>query len=212
MSYDEALDLLTIACPRDMAIHGESIERNLKRMKAKKFEHKFFIEDFARPQLIRKPGKSIFLHGPSNTGKTHFACAHFENPLLVCDIDQLKHFRPEYHDGLVFDDMSFLHVPPEKVIHLVDQEFPRTIRCRHTNAEIPANTPKIFTHNMPNPFFSTEGPLAATPFQQVAINRRIESYNVPLPLYAKKQPMQPEMHVDELRANEVQEVYHCDGQ
>lgn len=171
-----------------MAIHGESIERNLKRIKRQKFQHKFFIEDFNRPQLIRTPGKSIFLHGPSSTGKTYFACAHFANPLLVSDMDQLKEFKPGFHDGLVFDDMSFLHIPPEKVIHLVDQDFERAIRCRHTNAVIPANTPKIFTHNDPNPFYSMEGSMKATEFQKVAIDRRIDRYNVPLPLYGQFVP------------------------
>lgn len=190
MDYDEALRILSVAVPRDLVIHGDAVERSLRRMKKKKFEHKFFIEDFNRPALIRKKGKSICLTGPSCTGKTAFAMAHFNNPMLVCDIDQLKDFRPGWHDGLVFDDMSFHHVPPEKVIYLVDQDYERTIRCRHSNAVIPANTPKIFTHNTENPFYRLDGPMAATDLQAAAIDRRLEYYRVPLPLYGTFVPPQ----------------------
>lgn len=183
VSYSDAMGIIMEGAPRDMAIHGESIARNLAHIKEVPYQHKYFMEDFLRLELPNPPGRSIFLHGPSNTGKTHFACAHFQNPMLVSDIDQLKRFNPKKHDGLVFDDMSFHHIPPEKVIHLVDQEFPREIRCRHANASIPANTPKIFTHNSSNPFFSLSGSFPPTLEQQRAINRRLECWNVPCPLY-----------------------------
>jgi len=183
--YSEAMAMIMDGAPRDMAIHGESIARNLAAIKEVPYQHKYFIEDFLRPELPKPPGRSILLHGPSNTGKTHFACAHFQNPLLVSDIDQLKKFNPKKHDGLVFDDMSFHHIPPEKVIHLVDQEFQRAIRCRHVNASIPANTPKIFTHNTSNPFYNVSGIFPPSLEQQRAIDRRLECWNVPSPLYKR---------------------------
>jgi len=181
-TYEEACQLIREAAPRDYALHGESIERNLRRAKTPKFKHRYTMDDFLRGPLPLPAGKSLFLHGPSRVGKSHFALAHFKNPLLVSDMDDLKSFNPASHDGLVFDDMSFLHIPPEKVIHLVDRELSRSIRCRHTNALIPAGTPKIFTHNSKNPFYGTEGPMAATPEQQVAIAGRLDCYNVPASL------------------------------
>jgi len=188
VSFAQAMEILEKAAPRDMLIHGDSIERALRRKKKEKFVHKVFLEDFNRGPLIRKAGKSICLTGPSATGKTTFALAHFQNPMLVSDIDQLKEYRPGWHDGIVFDDMSFHHIPPEKVIYLVDQDYERTIRCRHTNAVIPAHTAKIFTHNVENPFYKLDGPMAATPLQAAAIDRRVEYYRVPLPLFGSFVP------------------------
>jgi len=219
VTYDDAVALIQQAAPRDWAIHGESIERNLVRAKTPKFKHKYFMEDFLKGPLPLPAGKSIFLHGPSRVGKTHYACAHFQNPLLVCDMDDLKSFKPTKHDGIVFDDMSFLHIPPEKVIHLVDQELTRTIRCRHSNATLPAFTPKIFTHNCSNPFFGIDGPMAATPEQGEAIANRLEAYRVPFPLF--KGAANPVMQLysmydghDIIRPSLVrtqERIYHCDG-
>jgi len=214
VSVEDALKLLRENCPRDMLIHGEAITRNMERIKAKKFEHKYFMEDFLRGPLIATPGKSIFIRGGSNLGKTHYACAHFQNPLLVCDIDDLKRFSVHLYDGIVFDDMSFTHIPPEKVIHLVDQEFTRTIRCRHSNAIIPAGVRKIFTHNNRNPFFDESGQFPPTAAQKIAIARRLDCYNVPLSLFRVSISSSVLVVSEALLDDDVNrsEVYHCDGQ
>jgi len=193
---------------RTYLVHGEAMRRNLDHYKRKKFVHRYLIDDFARGPLIRTAGKSIFLHGKSNTGKTYFAVAHFQNPLLVSDIDQLKRFDPAFHDGLVFDDMSFRHVPPEAVIHLVDQDFDRNIRCRHYNAFIPANTAKIFVHNDDNIFFDTNGKFPPSAEQKIAIARRLDCYRVLWPLF-KVNPTA--LETSSILDKEV-DVYHCDGQ
>lgn len=94
--------------------------------------------------------RTIILHGESGCGKTMWALAQFESALLVTHIDQLRSFDPNLHDGIVFDDMSFLHCPMEFGIHLLDWDLPRQIHCRYAAATIPANTRKIFTTNVPD--------------------------------------------------------------
>lgn len=89
---------------------------------------------------------SHVIWGPPGVGKTQFALAHFHHPLFVSHLDELKKF--DGHDGIVFDDMAFLHMPREAQIHLVDIEQPRSIHLRFENAVIPANTKKIFTTNI----------------------------------------------------------------
>jgi hypothetical protein len=89
----------------------------------------------------------LFLSGPSGCGKTQWAAHQFDNPLFIRQLDQLKEFKPGYHDGIIFDDMSFNHMPLESCIHLLDWDMPSAIHCRHTNAFIPAKTRKIFTTN-----------------------------------------------------------------
>lgn len=161
---------------RDYCMHGEAIERNLKKAKIMPFQHKYSIESFNRPAFATQ--KTLLFAGPSSIGKTHFAAAHFKNPLVCSHIDKLKTLNPD-HDGIVFDDMSFKHWPIEAVIHLVDQEFEREINVRYGTTHIPANTPKIFTHNTSNPFYNDE----ANEEQKAAIERRIQRVNILNNLY-----------------------------
>lgn len=92
--------------------------------------------------------KSVVLWGDSQIGKTQFALAHFEHPLMVSHIDKLATFDPRMHDGIVFDDMSFGHTPRSAQIHLVDINNSREIHVRYVYASIPAHTKKIFTTNV----------------------------------------------------------------
>ena len=123
--------------------------------------------------------KTTLIYGPSNLGKTHWACAHFKNPLVVSHVDKLKQLSPD-HDGIVFDDMSFSHWPPSSVIHLVDTELERDINIRYGTVNIPANTKKIFTYNSDNPFYDCD---KISEEQRSAIERRISRIHVMNHLY-----------------------------
>jgi len=86
--------------------------------------------------------------GPTGCGKTSWACRVVPKPaLFVSHMDDLRAFRPGYHKGIVFDDMSFAHMPREAQIHLCDWLKPRSIHCRYGTSTIPAGTVKIFTAN-----------------------------------------------------------------
>jgi len=96
--------------------------------------------------------KSIVLVGWSGVGKTTWAkwfCQQNSvTPTLFCShIDTLKQFDGSKHKSIIFDDVSFKHYPVQTQIHLVDQENPRQIHCRHTTATIPPGITKIFTCN-----------------------------------------------------------------
>lgn len=111
-------------------------------------------------------------------GKTHYALAHFKNPLVVSHIDKLKQLSPD-HDGIVFDDMCFTHWPPSSIIHLVDTELERDINIRYGTVNIPAGTRKIFTYNSDNPFYKED----ISDEQKIAIERRIHRVHVLNVLY-----------------------------
>lgn len=172
----EGLEIIKRQRARDFCLHGESIERNLKRAKTPVFKHMY--TNFVRGCLPFN-GKSILLYGPTKLGKTHFGCYHFKAPFVVTHIDQLKTFSADY-DGIVFDDMSFRHWPVEAIIHLLDFEFERTINVRYGTVVIPAGTKKIFTHNNFNPFYKDED---VEEDQREAIERRIERVHVLNKLY-----------------------------
>lgn len=92
--------------------------------------------------------KSLIIYGESGVGKTNWAKWHMELPsLFVSHMDVLRDFDPSYHKSIIFDDVSFMHMPRETQIHIVDTFDPRAIHCRYKTANIPAKTPKVFTAN-----------------------------------------------------------------
>lgn len=173
----EGMDVIKKKQPRDYCLHGEAIERNLKRAKLEPFTHLY--TEFTRE--VVPLNKSLLIYGSSNTGKTHFACHHFKNPLVVSHIDKLKHLSPD-NDGIVFDDMSFKHWPVESVIHLLDAELSRDINVRYGTVTIPARVPKIFTHNHENPFYNED----ISDDQRAAIERRLTRCHVHNKLYTSQ--------------------------
>lgn len=117
-------------------------------------------------QGLHLANKTHVLIGPSGCGKSTWAKRVSPKPALwVNHLDDLKKLSNE-HKSIIFDDMSFTHLPRETQIYLVDQDDCRTIHCRHTNATIPAKMPKIFTANS-YPFVEDE-----------AIRRRVQVFNI----------------------------------
>lgn len=91
---------------------------------------------------------SACVGGNAGVGKTDYGLSHFKNPLIVSHIDKLKFFNPNFHDGIVFDDMSFIHFPLSAQKHLLDWSNDREINVKHDIVHIPKHTRKIFTYNI----------------------------------------------------------------
>ena len=94
--------------------------------------------------------QSAVVIGNPGIGKTQWALSHFNDgkgALLVTEMDDLLAYSEGEFDGIVFDDMSFKTLDVSKQKHLLDWDQERTIRCRYSDAVIPAHTKKIFTCN-----------------------------------------------------------------
>lgn len=92
--------------------------------------------------------KTVVLTGATGIGKTTWALTRAPKPtLLVSHMDQLKKFKPGIHKSIVFDDMSFHHLPVTGQIHLTDNEQARAIHVRYGIVTLPAGLTKIFTCN-----------------------------------------------------------------
>lgn len=91
--------------------------------------------------------RSIVLIGPSGAGKTIWAKHVAIKPaLFVTHSDGLRNLQPN-HRSIIFDDLSYLHVPREAQISITDRFEPRQIHVRYGTVSVPAGIQKIFTAN-----------------------------------------------------------------
>lgn len=133
---------------KTMILHHKGISIAFKKLsphlKKEVFTHP--IESFSF-QIVMDWSKTQILWGASGVGKTSYAVATLPKALIVSHMDDLLNFDEQIHEGIIFDDMSFNHLPRTSQIHLVDQDFQRSIHCRYMTATIPAHTKKILTTN-----------------------------------------------------------------
>lgn len=94
------------------------------------------------------PLKSTVIVGETGIGKTIFAKRRATKPsLFISHMDDLKAFDPRRHKSIIFDDMSFTHMPVTGQIHLVDLFEPRSIHVRYGTVKLPAGIERWFTCN-----------------------------------------------------------------
>lgn len=112
---------------------------------------------------------SIILWGEAGLGKTEFAKTILgEGYLMVSHMDDLRDYDPNFHSGILFDDMDFKHTPRHSQIHLIDWDNNRSIHARYRVARIPKHTKKIFTTN------ETNGNIFSDMHSDRAITRRLK--------------------------------------
>lgn len=101
-------------------------------------------------------GTNVVVHGEAGIGKSFWCKTFFPNPMFVSHLDDLKRFDPQFHGGILFDDMDFAHLPRVSQIHLADVTDDRSIHVRYGVAHIPAGTKKVFCTNKPDDVFSLD--------------------------------------------------------
>lgn len=177
----QASDILREQAPIDFFYKQSSIETQLKSMFPTPFKHLYTLNEYIKSPLIFTPGKKgmiYVLHGPTNTGKTGFACAHFKNPAIISmsnDVDQINRFT----DGLVIDDMLFRQYNASTLIHLCDSEYERHFNIKYSIAKIPPGMPKIFTCNSLEMWW----PERMDEATKDAVRSRVIFVEVPKPLF-----------------------------
>lgn len=114
-------------------------------------------------------GQSNIFWGLPGLGKTEYAKYLFPKNCFITHIDDLRSFSVDDHETIIFDDMSFTHLPREAQIHLVDSDNPRSIHVRYGTVRIPQGVTKIFTTNIcDGAIFTHDG----------AINRRLNIFHL----------------------------------
>lgn len=104
------------------------------------------IDCFKPWEEITEWDKMIIIIGDSGIGKTEFAKAHFQNPLIVSHMDDLAELNEDF-DGIIFDDMDFKHIPRTAQIHICDVSMTRSIHIRYGLATIPKKMKRVITCN-----------------------------------------------------------------
>lgn len=113
--------------------------------------------------------RATIFYGAAGIGKTEYAKHLLPKALFVSHLDDLGGFNEDY-EGIIFDDMSFVHLPRTSQIHLVDMENDRSIHIRYKTALIPAHTRKIFLTNEAGGFIFD--------LNDAAIRRRVEVFHL----------------------------------
>lgn len=109
-----------------------------------------FVGPGLREQAWDETMKSVVVSGPTGIGKTSW-CKHVapKPALFVGHLDALRQFVPMYHRSIIFDDVSFCHLPFQSQIHIADFDNVRQIHMRHRIQQIPPGVYKFFTINPP---------------------------------------------------------------
>lgn len=130
----------------------QGVYRYMEMARRKETVAEYKLEDFQSFSVLPPDFHSVIMWGEAGVGKTQFALAHFTDKpaLFVTHMDDLGKFDPEHHGGIVFDDMSFDHLPRGAQINILDWDQDRSIHIRYCTAHIPKHTRKIFTTNIQN--------------------------------------------------------------
>ena len=139
-----------LAGARVRSMHDVLLVQNAKRPAP--FDHNYKRDTFrALPvpeAYVSGTMGALHVFGAINLGKTEWALAQFDNPLLVTQRNDLLEFKPGWHDGIVIDkvlprDSFSLH----ECEALFDFMQPASIKCLYKVARIPKKTRKIIVTN-----------------------------------------------------------------
>lgn len=109
--------------------------------------------------------------GPANTGKTELAKALLApSPLLVTQLDDLKHWDEDLYTGILYDEADLSHLPRTAQIHHLSVTEPVSTYARFYNASLTANRKVVLTSN--------HHPREIMLFDEPAIRRRVQVVHV----------------------------------
>lgn len=180
-TVEEGLALLAEYHPRDYLLQRERLKANLEAHRSAStrpstrelLPMSAYGESIAERVRERWTTRAIVIIGATNLGKTSFAKRLGATPYLVSHMDQLKCI-PTATTHLIFDDMSFSHLPRSGVLHLMDLEEDRAIHVRYSTANLPSSMPRIFTTNEDDFLGYADKERVSSRRWDPAIERRIE--------------------------------------
>ena len=182
----EALDVLERERPKAYMKSRSAYEKSFRdismvsRGAIKRFDMSQYILPVGLEESLKaaiEGRKTIYLTGPSGTGKSQFIKTFLDDqgfrPLIINNVDSLSKFKENLYDSIVFDDCDISQLSKEKLIKLVDSDEQTTLEVRYMNVELPEGTPRILIHNK-----KLSEVLNKKIYPDKAIDRRIEVFEI----------------------------------
>lgn len=148
-SIDLALQQFAFMHPKEYAINFKRVRQNFRSMSKKKKTDHIYPFTGHLPTYDDSCLSLLILDTPGS-GKTEWAKSYVthvkkQSYLRCTHIDSLKKYDGE--DYIIWDDVSFSHLPRGTQIHICEVRNSRDIHCRHTVAAIPPGVKNIFCVN-----------------------------------------------------------------
>lgn len=131
---------------RDSIIHRPSILASLKSLAPPEpLKAALPLTNFSKLFVWEKT-KALLLCGATNTGKTTLAASLLPMALFTRHLDRLAELT-DLHEGVILDDMSFIHLHDEAQIALLDVAMSTDVHIRYRVATLRQGLPRIITTN-----------------------------------------------------------------
>lgn len=104
------------------------------------------LDDFLVDPIEDLDKKVAWIIGPPGIGKTQFALAHFNHPLLVSCIEDYRFFNDRV-DGIVVDDGGSNNWQGRTLLEFCNLEKPITKAPKYTSITIPKGMPRMIIAN-----------------------------------------------------------------
>lgn len=180
-SYEEAMAYLEDADLMFFLSHKKTIGPWLSSKFRQDVDAPLYEMSQFNKSAITNFSKTIVLIGPTGVGKTQYALAHFNNPLLIRDKnDYIRYNR--HTDGIIFDDLAFTSWNPMTFLHMVENETPITQDVKFGHVRIRANIPKFILVNSEELLW----PRDIIKETKDACLRRMIIFNIRAPLFNKQ--------------------------
>mmetsp|Transcript_6362 Transcript_6362/g.8962 ORF Transcript_6362/g.8962 Transcript_6362/m.8962 type:complete len:249 (-) Transcript_6362:22-768(-) len=182
-SADHALAILSQLAPDVYSTQYVKMKQNFTHIYGCRSPVYFTLNKFIAGPLPGLKEKITIIWGKSNTGKTNYALAQFKNPALVNTLDDWNIIPWDKIDGVVWDEANMSTWTPEMIKQFGNVHMERSLKVRYVDARIPPNVPIILTSNR-RPTDILPGVHMLTQFDQEAIARRFNTYEIQFNLYA----------------------------
>lgn len=203
----ESMNYLVEKRPELVATHFQRIQKNLKAFlenDIEKIEPRFSNFNYPNELLhwfeFEKEDKTLFLTGPSGTGKTEGVINLLKdfNPFLVTDINGLKDLTPE-HKAIIFDDMHWDNIPRETKLRLLEKNRPSNIKIIYQTVKLTPDLVKAVISNNPNDLINLWN-------TDKAIDRRISHIEISKPIFNQYNQITINIFNKEEKENELERI------
>lgn len=163
--FAEAVQVVRQSYPKDYILHHNDVMKTLKSLY--KCQQKVFpLDTFIIPEGVRfymdnhQTNRSLYVFGKGDSGKTQMCRSLLQHLIDIrfpgkrftffsCNgsLDELQHYNPALHKGVIFDDSDVNELKPEQILQVLSVKDESTIKCRYRNGVVPQGHFKFITSN-----------------------------------------------------------------